>query len=187
MKLRSKDPQIRPKVCIIGAGVAGLRCADLLHELGFNVTILEARERVGGRLHQVTLSSGHVVDAGPNWIHGTKQNPIMELAKGTNTPAHTVRTFHFHNRYLEPLTKEDLIEVGSFSGEEKSMSSTTVESFYRMERSWMNNCGVLLCKHSNSLQIILQRSTPRKVFTTFSNRKWKRNTQQQIRTDSEKS
>jgi phytoene dehydrogenase-like protein len=70
--------------------VAGLRCAALLHEYGFEVTILEARERIGGRLHQVTLSSGHVVDAGPNWIHGTEGNPIMELAKDTNTSTHSV-------------------------------------------------------------------------------------------------
>lgn len=41
----------RPKhVGIIGAGVAGLRCADVLLQHGVKVTILEARNRLGGRV-----------------------------------------------------------------------------------------------------------------------------------------
>jgi NADPH-dependent 2,4-dienoyl-CoA reductase/sulfur reductase-like enzyme len=39
-----------PHVCIIGAGVAGLRCADILLQHGAKVTILEGRDRVGGRV-----------------------------------------------------------------------------------------------------------------------------------------
>jgi alanine dehydrogenase len=39
-----------PHVCVIGAGVAGLRCADILLQHGAKVTILEGRDRVGGRV-----------------------------------------------------------------------------------------------------------------------------------------
>ena len=39
-----------PHVCVVGAGVAGLRCADLLLKQGVKVTILEGRNRVGGRV-----------------------------------------------------------------------------------------------------------------------------------------
>ena len=39
-----------PHVGIVGAGVAGLRCADVLMQCGVRVTILEARKRVGGRV-----------------------------------------------------------------------------------------------------------------------------------------
>jgi alanine dehydrogenase len=39
-----------PNVCIVGAGVAGLRCADVLLQHGAKVTILEGRDRVGGRV-----------------------------------------------------------------------------------------------------------------------------------------
>jgi alanine dehydrogenase len=39
-----------PHVCIVGAGVAGLRCADVLLQHGAKVTILEGRDRVGGRV-----------------------------------------------------------------------------------------------------------------------------------------
>lgn len=39
-----------PHICIVGAGIAGLRCATVLHESGIRVTILEARDRIGGRV-----------------------------------------------------------------------------------------------------------------------------------------
>lgn len=39
-----------PHVCIVGAGFAGLRCADVLSQRGLKVTILEGRDRIGGRV-----------------------------------------------------------------------------------------------------------------------------------------
>jgi monoamine oxidase len=38
---------------IVGAGISGLRCAEILLEHGFQVTILEARDRIGGRVSGV--------------------------------------------------------------------------------------------------------------------------------------
>jgi glycine/D-amino acid oxidase-like deaminating enzyme len=55
--LHNSDSE-RPNICIVGAGIAGLRCAAILHENGFDVTILEARSRVGGRVRPPLLSSG---------------------------------------------------------------------------------------------------------------------------------
>jgi monoamine oxidase len=49
----------KPHVCIVGAGISGLRCAAILARKGLKVTILEARDRVGGR---VCISGG-----GPNF------------------------------------------------------------------------------------------------------------------------
>lgn len=40
------------KVAVIGAGFAGLRCAQVLGQKGIQVTIFEARDRVGGRVHR---------------------------------------------------------------------------------------------------------------------------------------
>jgi len=77
-----------PSVAVIGAGVAGLRCADVLLRSGFNVTIFEARDRIGGRVHQVT-SAGYLMDLGPNWVHGdTCENPISRIARKTKTVLH---------------------------------------------------------------------------------------------------
>ncbi|KAF3387496.1 Protein FLOWERING LOCUS D, partial [Penicillium rolfsii] len=77
----------KPHVGIIGAGFSGLRCADILIQNGARVTILEARGRIGGRVHQEAVG-GHLVDLGPNWIHGTGKNPITSIADATQTITH---------------------------------------------------------------------------------------------------
>jgi NADPH-dependent 2,4-dienoyl-CoA reductase/sulfur reductase-like enzyme len=60
--LRSAVAKSGPiSVAIVGAGFAGLRCADILLQHGVNVTIFEARDRVGGRVAQ-SDHLGHVVD-----------------------------------------------------------------------------------------------------------------------------
>ncbi|KAI0595394.1 hypothetical protein F4775DRAFT_569526 [Biscogniauxia sp. FL1348] len=84
-KRRARSPGRKPHIGVVGSGLAGLRCADVLLQHGFQVTLIEGRNRLGGRVHQAKLPSGHLVDVGPNWIHGTNDNPILDLAKQTQT------------------------------------------------------------------------------------------------------
>ena len=74
----------KPRVCIIGAGAAGLRAADVLLRHGAQVTLLEARDRVGGRIAQ-SSQAGHVIDLGPNWLQGNNEDAILKLAQETQT------------------------------------------------------------------------------------------------------
>lgn len=48
--LPSRSTIKMPRVCIVGAGLAGLRCAEVLIDEGIEVTIIEARNRLGGRV-----------------------------------------------------------------------------------------------------------------------------------------
>jgi monoamine oxidase len=57
-----------PRAVVIGAGFAGLSAALHLADAGVSVTVLEARERVGGRVWSVTLANGAVAEIGAEWI-----------------------------------------------------------------------------------------------------------------------
>jgi monoamine oxidase len=56
------------RVIVVGAGFAGLRAALELTRRGMPVTVLEARERVGGRVWSTTLQNGAVAEMGAEWI-----------------------------------------------------------------------------------------------------------------------
>ena len=53
---------------MIGAGFAGMAAALELHDAGLRVTVLEARDRVGGRVHSVELENGEIAELGAEWI-----------------------------------------------------------------------------------------------------------------------
>jgi monoamine oxidase len=55
-------------VAVVGAGFAGLAAALELRDAGLDVTVLEARDRVGGRVHSVELDNGEIAELGAEWI-----------------------------------------------------------------------------------------------------------------------
>ena len=68
------------KVIIIGAGLAGLAAARDLLAAGAEVMVLEARERIGGRIWTSRLWPDLPMDLGASWIHGVNGNPLSTLA-----------------------------------------------------------------------------------------------------------
>ena len=73
------QPSDQP-LLIIGAGMAGLSAARLLHDAGYQVTVIEGRDRAGGRIW-TNRALGLPLDLGASWIHGVNNNPVKELAR----------------------------------------------------------------------------------------------------------
>lgn len=67
-------------VCIVGAGFSGLACALKLKKEGISCCILEARNRVGGRVHTEVLPNGMALDFGGTFL-GAGNNRLHELAR----------------------------------------------------------------------------------------------------------
>lgn len=89
-------------VVIVGAGVAGLAAATELRANGFDdVVVLEARDRIGGRVWTDTIGDGFPIDLGASWIQGIDGNPIAAIARENDIATHRTDwgngVFHYHD------------------------------------------------------------------------------------------
>jgi monoamine oxidase len=75
------DPE-KTQVIIVGAGIAGLAAAKDLQDSGYSVIVLEANNRIGGRIY-TDRSLGFPLEIGANWIHSNQleSNQLMSLKK----------------------------------------------------------------------------------------------------------
>ncbi|KAG9300478.1 hypothetical protein G9A89_010104 [Geosiphon pyriformis] len=79
-------------VIIVGAGLSGLRAAQLFHKAGFEVKILEASNRIGGRIYAEDVDHDNKIDMGAQWV-GKTQTHILDLLKEFN-----VETYEQYNQ-----------------------------------------------------------------------------------------
>lgn len=73
-------------VAVIGAGMAGLAAARTLLDADAQVTVLEARDRVGGRAFTESATFGVPYDHGAAWLHSADANPLTSIAVGLGFP-----------------------------------------------------------------------------------------------------
>jgi monoamine oxidase len=75
-------------VAVIGAGAAGIGAARRLREAGTaSIVVLEARERVGGRVHTIA-PAGFPLDRGAEWLHSADRNPLSPIAQHLGFSVH---------------------------------------------------------------------------------------------------
>lgn len=97
------------RIIVIGSGIAGLACARELIQRGYEVLVVEARDRVGGRLKGIPLelgkeypvinptkknadavSTSQTVDLGGALIHGIDKNPVHAVTTQMGVPVHAI-------------------------------------------------------------------------------------------------
>ena len=102
-------------IIVIGAGMAGLTVAARLQASGFQLVVLEARSRPGGRILS-DHSLGVSIDLGAAWIHGdSKKNPLMKWVKELNIETR----------------KTDWDSLFLYDSEEGELADATYSKFYR--------------------------------------------------------
>ncbi len=148
------DEKITPNsktVIVIGGGISGLAAANKLREKGLNVIVLEAQEKVGGRM-RTNRSLGVAFDEGASWIHGPSGNPITPLA--TQSGANTF------------LTSDDNVKVFDTNGTAYSANIlTTAENQFESALNNVRNSG----SQNQSFKDVFNTLYP----TQSNNRLWK--------------
>ncbi|MEO5875948.1 MAG: FAD-dependent oxidoreductase [Streptosporangiaceae bacterium] len=106
------DPTVEVDVVIIGGGLSGLTAARDLIAAGKSVLVLEARDRVGGRVYGMPLGDGTTSEGGAEFI-GPTQDRIAALAQsvgvGTFKTYNTGKNVYFRNGKRQTYATDGLL------------------------------------------------------------------------------
>lgn len=98
------------RVCIVGAGIAGLAAAQCLHQHGIrNVVVLESRLRIGGRIYTINVN-GTPMELGAQFIQDSEANPVKDLCSQLQLPILPLSTsldqFGLADMFFKPTEKK---------------------------------------------------------------------------------
>ena len=108
------------EVLIVGAGISGLAAAATLRQAGYGVIVIEARDRIGGRVWTNRAWPEMPLDMGASWIHGIDGNPITAIAEEAGVA--TLPT-DYDNHWL--YTSDGLME-----DDEQDAAEAEAEAFF---------------------------------------------------------
>jgi len=102
----------KAKIIVLGAGMAGLSVARKLTSLGMDVTVIEARDHVGGRVASYRKGK-YVADLGAMVVTGLGGNPVNVIRKQVNMELHQIKQdcplFETGGKRV-PKEKDELVE-----------------------------------------------------------------------------
>ncbi|XP_068143125.1 possible lysine-specific histone demethylase 1 [Drosophila tropicalis] len=129
------------KVIVIGAGISGLAVAQQLQQFGMDVIVLEARDRVGGRIATFRKNS-YIADLGAMVVTGVYGNPMTILSKQIGmdlVPIQQTCPLYGPDGKPVPKEKDDVIER-EFN---RLLESASYLS-HRLDFNYAGNCPVSL-------------------------------------------
>jgi monoamine oxidase len=120
----------KSRVLIIGAGAAGIAAATRLLAGGIdNMLMLEAEDRIGGRIHSVGFD-GSLVDLGAEWCHGEKGNIVFDMVKHLNL---LEKSFHDYTNDTFCISDGTIIENSMKDFIELAEIILTTSKFVKMK------------------------------------------------------
>ncbi|XP_023173341.2 spermine oxidase-like [Drosophila hydei] len=115
--LQNKSKQTA-RIVIVGSGASGIAAATRLLEHGFtHVSILEAENRIGGRINTIPYAD-NVIDLGAQWCHGEVGNVVYERVKDLDIvtkPGDLTNTFRFlrSNKQIVPEAMANVLRTAA--------------------------------------------------------------------------
>lgn len=101
-------------VIVIGAGIAGLKATQYLVAQGRRVLLLEARNRVGGRIHTLQTTDGHAIEMGSTLLQNPgiseKLNPLIPLLQPLG-----IQTTILDNHNVDPAFNLQDIHLNTYA------------------------------------------------------------------------
>lgn len=154
MQYPSKEmgQELRGKhVVVAGAGLAGLAAARDLEAHGARVTVLEARDRVGGRVHTIRdgFAHGAHAEGGADLIEA-EQTHVLDLARAVGlTPVRILRRGFGYYGAGPRGTRRIHAEPSNFEAAERALKPIT-EDYCRAGKDWNSGVAAALAKISVS-------------------------------------
>lgn len=123
---------------IIGAGLAGLTAAWHLSEQGYRCCLLEARNRLGGRIQTQTLKEGQTLEIGAAYLRGTgnpsNPNPLLSLFEGMGIQTSPLDPLN-SDFYTYEGKKTSLLEWQSALDEQFAKANTLIQNAKEAQHS----------------------------------------------------
>ncbi|KPI40209.1 Amine oxidase [flavin-containing] B [Cyphellophora attinorum] len=121
---------------VIGAGLSGLAAARKLRKAGKQVIVLEARDRVGGKVYDKKLSNGNIIELGAAYIGPTQdriKNLMGELQISAYPHYDTGKNVYYngdrralYNDGEIPLAETTLTQLGASTEKLEAMANSSM-------------------------------------------------------------
>lgn len=161
-------------VLIVGAGMAGLAAAGALRQGGCSVLILEARDRVGGRVwtrHEPDLTAP--VEMGAEFVHGRVPEALGLLqAAGKAALAISGTRWHLRNGQLESRNGDLFEEIRAALERSRALEKPDVPFATFLDRSLQEGLSPEACQLARTFVEGFDAADPARVSTHFVAREW---------------